>query len=269
MPEATATRRALSGCVRLARLMYLRELVVHLTRRELSSTYRDTLLGWTWPLARQLVQLAVLVFVFSKVVNLKIPHYPAFVFSGLVAWSWFSSGIVAASTSIIGNRHFGLRPGFPVAALPIIAISVALFDAMVALPILLALVIAEGNLSPQMLLLVPCFLVQFVLMAGIAWLVGSVSVYLRDVPNVVTVFVLLGFYVTPIYFEVTRVPAQYRWILNLNPAALLVESDRASLLGTPWPPTAALVVLPVVSALLAVLGYRAFRRMSRSFADEL
>src|SRR5918912_3776071 len=123
-----------------ARVRYLRELIVHLTRRELSLTYRDTLLGWTWPLARQLIQLAVLVFVFSKVLNLGIKDYPAFVFSGLIAWTWFSSGILAAARSVLGNRHFAMRPGFPTAVLPIIAISVALFDAIIALPLLLLLV---------------------------------------------------------------------------------------------------------------------------------
>jgi lipopolysaccharide transport system permease protein len=252
-----------------ARLQYLRELVMHLTRRELSLSYRDTVLGWSWPLARQIVQLAVLVFVFSKVLNLGIKNYPAFVFCGLIAWTWFSSGMITATRSILANRHFGMRPGFPTAVLPIIAISVALFDAIVALPLLLVLLAAGHLLTPTALLLPVLFAVQFLLMSGLAWFCASLSVFLRDIPNLVGVIVLLGFYVTPIWFDVTRVPERYRWVLDLNPAAVLIEADRAILLGHRWPSVAALIVLGVGSFIVAAGGYLCFRHLSLDFADEL
>jgi lipopolysaccharide transport system permease protein len=252
-----------------ARLRYLRELVLHLTKRELSLSYQNTVLGWTWPLARQLFQLAVLVFVFSKVLDLNIKDYPAFVFCGLIVFTWLSNGTMAASRSILANRHFGLRPGFPTAVLPIIAISVAMFDALVALPVLFLMLALGDNLSANLLLLPVAFLVQFVLMAGLAWLCASVSVVLRDIPNLVGLLVLLGFYVTPVYFDVARVPEQYQWVLRLNPAAILIEADRAMLLGTPWPSATALVAVTVLSFLVAFGGYACFRRLSLSFADEL
>jgi lipopolysaccharide transport system permease protein len=252
-----------------ARLQYLRELLLHLTQRELSLNYRDTVLGWGWPLARQIVQLAVLVFVFSKVLNLGIKNYPAFVFCGLITWTWFASGIVSAARSVLANRHFGMRPRFPTAVLPIIAISVALFDAIVALPLLFLLLALGHKLSPEALLLPVIFAVQFLLMAGLAWFCASLSVFLRDIPNLVGVIILFGFYVTPVYFDVARVPEKYRWILELNPAAVLIEADRAVLLGHPWPPTATMIIVTLGSVILAASGYLCFRRLSRGFADEL
>jgi lipopolysaccharide transport system permease protein len=252
-----------------ARLRYLRELVLHLTKRELSLTYQNTVLGWSWPLARQLFQLAVLVFVFSKVLDLNIKDYPAFVFCGLIVFTWLSNGILAASRSILANRQFGLRPGFPTAVLPIIAISVAMFDALVALPVLFLMLALGHNLSAAVLLLPVAFIVQFVLMAGLAWLTASVSVILRDIPNLVGLLVLLGFYITPVYFDVARVPQQYQWVLRLNPAAIFIEADRAILLGTAWPSPKSLVAVTVLSFLVAFAGYACFRRLSLSFADEL
>ena len=74
-----------------AELARFRELAVHLARREVTSRHRWTLLGWMWPLTRQLAQLAVLVFVFSGVVDLGIEDYPVFVFTGLLAFTWFSA----------------------------------------------------------------------------------------------------------------------------------------------------------------------------------
>src|SRR5215207_10770477 len=68
-------------------------LVLHLTARQLKSSHHLTLLGWGWPVARQLAQLAVLVFIFGKVLDLDVDNYPAFVFVGLMAWTWFAGRI--------------------------------------------------------------------------------------------------------------------------------------------------------------------------------
>jgi ABC-type polysaccharide/polyol phosphate export permease len=252
-----------------ARLRYLRELVGHLTRRELALGYQNTVLGWTWPLARQLLPLAVRVFAFSKVLNLGIANYPTFVFSGLIAWTWFATGTTSASRAILMNRQFAMRPGFPTAVLPIIAISVPMFDAVVALPLLLVLLAFEHNLSASVVLLPAAFAVQFAMMAGLAWLTASLSVVLRDIPNLVAVTILMGFYVTPVYFDVGRIPEQYQFLLRLNPATTLIEADRAILLGSPWPTAFACIVVTAGSVLIAIGGYLCFRRLSRSFADEL
>ena len=250
-------------------MRYLRELVTHLTRRELALGYQNTILGWTWPLTHQLLQLAVLVFAFSKVLNLKIENYPAFVFSGLIAWTWFSTGLVTASRAILVNRQFALRPGFPTAVLPVIAIAVPMFDAVVALPLLFVLLAVGHDLSADVVLLPVAFAVQFVMMAGLAWLSASLSVVLRDIPNLIAVLILMGFYVTPVYFDVGRVPEQYQWLLRLNPATTLIEADRAILMGGPWPTVAALAIVTAGSFAVAAGGYLCFRRLSHSFADEL
>src|SRR2546421_10554856 len=73
------------------------ELVMHLARRDVASRDRFTILGSAWPLVRQLAQLAVLVFTFSKVLPLHVPDYGAFVFTGLIGWTWFITGISGAA----------------------------------------------------------------------------------------------------------------------------------------------------------------------------
>jgi ABC-type polysaccharide/polyol phosphate export permease len=83
---------------------------MHLTRRHLASSYHLTLLGWAWPVARQLVQLAVLVFLFSQIFDLGIENYPVFVFIGLLAWTWLSSGVASAASSLIQQRHLVNQP---------------------------------------------------------------------------------------------------------------------------------------------------------------
>ena len=92
--------------------------------------HRFTLLGWAWPVVRQLAQLAVLVFVFSTILDLGIDNFPVFVFSGLIAWSWFAGGVQQATASLIANRHLVFQSRFPVAVLPIVAVAVPFIDVL-------------------------------------------------------------------------------------------------------------------------------------------
>ncbi len=205
-------------------------LAVHLARRNAAAAHRGSLLGSMWPLVRQLAQLAVLVFAFSAVFDLGIDNYPVFVFSGLIAWSWFSTGLVAAGASVIHGRHLVLQPSFPPAVLPLVAITVPLVDVLVALPVLGLMLALAGAVHWTVLLLPLLLAVQFVLMVGLAWIVSAVSVYLRDVPNMVGVAVATLFYLTPVFYPVSRVPESWRWLIDLNPLAPLLEAYRAVLL---------------------------------------
>src|SRR5580765_6191583 len=128
----------------------LRELVVHLVRREVASTHRDTLLGWMWPLVRQLVQLAVLVFVFSKVIDLGIEDYPVFVFSGLIAWNWFATALAGGARSLLINRHLVFQPRLPAVVVPAVAVVVPVVDVAIALPVLVAMLVVNGDVHATM-----------------------------------------------------------------------------------------------------------------------
>lgn len=247
----------------------LRELVLHLVRREVALTNRDTVLGWTWPLVRQLVQLAVLVFIFSRVLDLGIRDYPVFVFSGLIAWNWFTTGMNAATRSLLVNRHLVFQPRLPAVVVPMVAIAVPLVDVAVALPVLVVMLAINGDVQVSLLLLPALLVVQLVLLAGLAWLAAASSVFLRDVPNLVGVVLLLLFYVTPVYFALGKVPPQYQSLLEVNPMATLIESYRAVLLGDPFPDPVRFAVTALAGVAIAVAGLLFFRRLEPGFVDEL
>lgn len=245
------------------------ELTIHLARRELESAHRFTILGWAWPLARQLVQLAVLVFVFSSVLDLGVENFPAFVFSGLVAWSWFATGIGAASTTLLSQRHLVFQPRLPAAVLPIVAIAVPLVDVMMALPVLVLVLALSGSLEWTAVFFPLMLAVQFLLMAGIAWLTAGGSVYVRDLPNIVSLSLTLLFYLTPVFYSLRTVPDNLEPLLKLNPMTTVLETDRALLLGSAFPNPWHLVALTVFSVALAAVGYVVFRRLEPGFVDEL
>ncbi len=247
----------------------LADLVLHLVRRELASTHRNTLLGWLWPLLRQLAQLVVLVFLFSKVLNLRIQDYPVFVFTGLVAWTWFQTAMTAASYSVAANAHLVRQPRFATITLPLVAVAVPLFDVLMALPLLLVLLAAEGRLDAAALLLPLLIVAQFAFMAGLALAVGAANVYVRDVQNVVAVALLLLFYLTPIFYGLKNVPPQFHWLLRANPLTAFVNADRAALFDGRVPALIDVAIGAGATALALALGLLLFRRLHAGFVDEL
>lgn len=248
---------------------HFRDLVWHLARSELDSTHRLTSLGWLWPLARQLAQLAILVFVFSRLLHLGIKDFPVFVFSGLVAWNWFMAGILRASTSLIDNRHLLFQPRFPSQVVPIVAIVVPLLDVVFALPVLLGMLILGSGLSWSACEL-PAFLaVQFLMMAGLAWWLAAAGVFFRDIPNLVGVFLLLLFYLTPVFYSHHNIPARYAWVLDLNPMTIIIDAIRAVLLHSGVPDWKLIGALFGASLVISVSGYLVFGRLQRQFVDHL
>jgi lipopolysaccharide transport system permease protein len=246
-----------------------KELVLHLVKREIDATHRMTVLGWAWPVARQLVQLAVLVFIFGSVLDSGIKHFPVYVFSGLIAWTWFAGGIAGATSSLLSQRHLLHQPRLPPAVLPMVAIVVPLVDVLMALPVLALMLLASGGI-PWTALLVPVLvLAQLVLMSGIAWLASAGSVFLRDIPNIVAVGLNVLFYLTPVFYSLHKIPQQYAGYLKLNPMATIVDMYRALLLGQPYPGALAIAYTATLSVVLMIGGYVAFHRVQHRFVDSL
>ena len=263
---ATATR-ALPGARRGPG--HSRDLLLHLARRELSSMHRFTLLGAAWPLVRLLAQLAVFVFVFSAVLDLDIENYPIFVLSGLIAWSWFSTGVSNAATSLVAQRHLVLQPRFPAIVLPAVSVAVPLADVLVAGGVLVVLLVVTGDLSWTISFVPVLGAIQLLLMCGIAWTVAAATVYLRDVRNAVAVGLTLLFYLTPVFYDLSRVPSQYHDPLHLNPLVVLVEGYRSVLIDGRIPDAGELALVALAAGVLAGLGLLLFRRLEPGLVDEL
>ena len=244
-------------------------LVGHLAGRRLQSMHRLTLLGWLWPLARQLVQLAVLVFLFGHVLKLAIADYPLFVFSGLLVWNWFQSGLLMAASTFIADRHLVFSPRLPNAVLPLVAILVPLIDTLMAMPILIVALAVTGHLHPTILLLVPLLIVLFVLIGGLALLVATLNVFVRDIENVVAVGLMVFFYLTPVFYAPANLPAGFKWVEVVNPMAAAVSAARAVTLDGTLPTAAQVASVLVGTALAAVLGTLVFRRLNGDIIDEL
>lgn len=251
------------------RRRYALDLLLHLVAREFRLRYRRALLGWLWVIGQPLARLVILSFLFSRVIPLDIPNYPAFLFTGLIAWTWFSAGLARATSSAIDSTDLVLRPGLPRPVIPVVTVLTNGLDYLAALPVLAVFLLLGDGIPLTALALPVVLLAQFLLTVGLGYALCSANVYLRDVGLFVELALLLGFYLTPVFYDPAVLAEQFPLALQLNPMAGLLAAYRSLLIDGTLPPLGPFLLLFGVCAAVYCAGLAIYRASSPNFADEL
>lgn len=248
---------------------YSWDLVTHLVGREFRLRYRRTIFGWLWAMGYPLARLLVLAFLFTRILPLGIENYAVFAFTGIIAWSWFATGVASATSSVVDRRDLLIRPGVPRSAVPIVSVLTDGLDYVAALPVLAVFLLLGDGIPLTAVLLPVIFVVQILFTLGFGLALCAANVYLRDVRLLVDVVMLLGFYLTPVFYDAQSVPDRYRFVLDLNPMAHLLSAYRNILIAGQAPAPVPFLVLTTVGVAVLAAGYLIYRWASPSFVDEL
>lgn len=253
------------------RLAYFRDLVWVLVERDIKLRYKGSILGLLWTQIIPLCQLLVFYFVFGVLFEVGIPRFPVFLFVGIVTWNWFSGSVSQATSVFVDNRALAGKPGFPIGVLTVVTIASHLIHFLLSLPIVLGLVWLHGlPLGPGAIAYLPLLvLLQFLLTQGVAYGLATLHVAYRDTQYLVNLALMLGFYLTPIFYSTEMVPAQARIFYRLNPMAHLVDAYRAVFLAGASPDPESLAFLAGSSTLTLAAGYLLFRSRRWSFQRDL
>jgi lipopolysaccharide transport system permease protein len=212
----------------------------------------------------------ILHLLFARVLPLKIPHYAAFVYCGLLPWNWFQSAIQIGSAALIDNRDLVRKPFFPRPLLPAVVVTSNFLLYLMAFPVLLLLLLIEGlPLSPALLLLPVVWLAQAAFTLACTILIAAVSVLVRDVQYMLGMVMLLWFYLTPIFYDLERIGADHaRWLM-LNPLTTMVQAHRDILLSGHAPDWLALGLNALLGSVLLAASLVVFRWLEDAFVEEV
>jgi lipopolysaccharide transport system permease protein len=245
--------------------------------RELSGRYQATLLGWLWPLLVQLAQLLVFTYLFAAIFHVRLVitgvtnptlAYGLWLFVGLLTWNAMQIGTLGAAPAILGQPNLVKRIVFPVALIPLVPVCAAFIEAGAGLLVTLALMPLVGAPYRPSLLLLPLIYVFVIIFAsGLAYCFASVTVFLRDVPQILGPLFLFAFYITPVVYPSHTIPQRARFVVALNPMAVAIDAVRSAILGTAMPSTRRLLLAAAVSVAVFAIGVRVFRRLRPVFAD--
>lgn len=252
-----------------ARVAYLRDVTLHLVRRELAVRHRGSLLGWLWSFSPALLQLLVTHFLFTRVIPLGVANYPVFLLAGILAWSWFSGSVRSATSVLEVSRNLVLRPGFPTMLLPIVATLVGLVDYLIALPILLGAVALTTGLSVAAVLLPVFIVLQFFLIAGLGLALAPLQLFFRDVRQLVGMAVALGFWLTPVFYPERKVPEAFKPLYDVNPLSQLIEAEREILLGGGFPSLVSVAAVAIAALVAFACGCAVFSAFKHALPEKL
>jgi lipopolysaccharide transport system permease protein len=260
----------------LAKFDLLRTLV----RRDLDARYKGSVLGNLWPLVNQLSQLLIYTYVFSIVLKVKLSlhgvpdnnfTFGLWLFAGLLPWISFTSGLTQAAMSVISQPNLVKKVVFPLALLPLVPVLSAFVESAFGLMALIFFVaLSTHTLHPTLVLLPLVWATQFLLTAGLAYLTAGLTVFLRDIPQTLIVFLNLWFYITPIIYPSSAIPEKFRdWVFWLNPIATISEVYRDIVLVGEINHWSEWGVTLVISAIIFLIGIRTYQRVRPAFADIL
>lgn len=253
-------------------LIEYRELFYFFTWRDIKVKYRQTVLGFLWAILQPI--LLMLIFTFFLGRALQVPSdgmtYPVFVFSGLMLWLLFSSGIANAGNSMVSNAQIIKKIYFPRLIIPLSSILVAVFDfamtVIVFIPVLLffraSVTIAEA-IWCWPLGLALSILASF----GPGCLLAALNVKYRDFRYVIPFLVQVLLFVTPVIYPMSIVPGKWLpYLVAINPMYAAITIFRLPF--TEIAPDFTLVMISIVSGLvLLVAGLGYFRKTESYFAD--
>ena len=251
------------------RARYLVDVAAHLVLRSLSARYRSSLLGWVWALAPPLAQLVVFYFVFTRVIPTRVDDFVAFLFVGIITWGWFATSLTLGAQSLEAHRDLATRPGFPSVVLPVVAVTTAAVDYLIALPVLVVVVGLSSGLHAAAIALPALLVVQFLLTVGIVWAIAPINVFFRDIGHLVGVVLLLGFFLTPVFYSREQTPARFSAIYDYNPIARLIEAHREVFLDGRIPASGALLIVSAVSLGVAGFGLAVFTALRHRIPEQL
>lgn len=252
-------------------------LLVMFVKRDLVSVYKQTILGPLWFVIQPILTTVTFVVVFGNIARISTDGLPQILFylAGITIWNYFSETLTSTSNTFIVNAGIFGKVYFPRLILPLSRVLSGLIKFGIQFGLFLLTLfyfLIRGSLvDPDplgILLVTPVVLVILAgLGLGFGLILSALTTKYRDLVFLITFGIQLGMYATPVIFPFSSVSEKYRWLIEINPMATLVEAFRKVYLGVgewSWPWLAYSFVFMLVTLLLGVL---IFNRVEKTFMD--
>lgn len=255
----------------LKELWEYREMIISLTKRDLKSRYKGSVLGFFWMFLNPLLQLGVYTIVFSTIMRMGIEKFYLFMFVALVPWLFFSSCLSSGPSVIFSQQDMVKKIYFPREVLPLSFTISQFVNMLLSFIVIFAVVLISGvTINLVAWLYLPLIMIiEFVLGLGITYLVSALSVYFRDLQYIMGIISMAWMYLTPVIYPVEMVPEQFIKLFYLNPMTAITIAYRDILYYGRIPEIGTLLNAVIMGILVLIIGQFVFSKLQRHFVEEL
>jgi ABC-type polysaccharide/polyol phosphate export permease len=244
-----------------------RDLIFFLVRRDLTARYKRSVLGIAWTMLNPLGMMIVLSIVFSQIFRITIENYPAYVLSGLIAWTFFSQTSSSAINVLVWGGDLLQRIYIPRSAFAISSIGTGLINLLLSLVPLLVVMVVIGTPLHLTILLAPVAMILLGLFSlGVGLFISTIGIYFADVVEMYAIVIMAWFYITPIIYTLDLLPAKLQGWLALNPMVHLVELFRSLVFSGKIPTLESWLISIGIALGTFLIGWLVFTGKSDEFA---
>ena len=274
-PHASQPTSPLALCKSLWRN---RQLIIQMIKREVVGRYKGSVMGLTWSFFNPVFMLTVYTFVFSVVFKSRWGgngdeskmQFAVVLFVGMIVHGLFAEVLNRAPSLILSNVNYVKKVVFPLEILPVIAMGASLFHSVISFGVLLAAFVIFNGYLPWTALYIPIVLLPLIMLTiGLAWILASLGVFLRDVGQTIGIITTVMMFLSPVFFPVSAMPIEFRPWLMANPLTFMIEQARAVLIWGQQPDWIGLGIYTGVALVVAWAGFALFQKTRKGFADVL
>ena len=251
-------------------------LILELTKRDFSDRFAGSILGSIWAFIWPLVSLFIYIVIFGKIMGAKLPGssefyaYSIYLTVGLLPWTAFAN-TVSRSTGVFLDKN-NLISKIKV-SLPSLLIYIVLSETVtfvITMTVFFAFLLLSGYEFHINLILIPfLYYLQQLFAFGIGLLAATLTVFIRDLKEVIGILLQLWFWFTPIVYIQDILPEVLKKAMLFNPAYIIISSYQKIFVFNEHPPYIALIILTVVTHLIIWGAYYIFRLLEKDVRDFL
>lgn len=259
------------GLFNWGELWRYRELFYFFAWRDIKIKYKQTVLGFLWAILQPLLMMIIFTVFFGRVLNVPSQNlpYPIFVFSGLLLWNMFSTGLTSSANSMVSNSSIIKKIYFPRLIIPVSSILVSLFDFLMAFVLFIPLLIYyQQPVSWSVLWCWPLsVMISAIATIGPGCLLASLNVKYRDFRYVIPFLIQILFFLTPVIYPVSMLTNPFlQYVIVLSPMYAAVELFRLPLTGAETNLSFLFISLSM-SFMFLFTGILYFKKTEDFFAD--
>ena len=246
-----------------------RDLLYTLAWRSVKVRYKQAVLGGLWAILQPVIAAMIFAVVFGRILKVQPEHVPSFLFAytGLLPWLFFAAIVSGSASSLVDNAQLMTKIYFPRILIPFSVAGHTLIDLMIGSLVLVPALAYYGVIPGPSALALPLIVLGILVFGlGCGVFLSALTVKYRDFRFVVPFLMQIWLFVTPVIYDLERVPERFHWIIALNPMTGLISGFRGCLLGLPWDATN--MAISVGVALVMLVGAVIyFRQVEDHFAD--
>ncbi len=254
-----------------------RDLLWLLVKRDFVSFYKQTILGPLWFFIQPLFTTIIFTFIFGNLAGLStdgLPQ-PLFYMAGITAWNYFADCLTKTSTVFRDNANIFGKVYFPRLIMPlsIVVSNLVRFGVQMLLFFMMMAYYSYtgGSFTPNAyILLFPILVLQMALLGlGLGLVITALTTKYRDLAFLITFGVQLMMYATTVIYPLSAAPANYKWLIELNPMTGIIEAFRFGFLGQGELTFSSFGYSVAFTLVALVLGVIIFNKTEKTFVDTI